>query len=1045
MGTKQAKQSKSSARRAKTSPRKSTNAVPSPVWAKAVKSCADPDRASRVLQHLAKSAAAAGLASVSAEQARVFCALFSGSEFWSEQLLAKPELCALLLAEPLDQRQHDQALRRELDARFQPSLARRDYAGALGQIRGFKQSEMLRIAARDLARLGRTVEIIREISDVADACLSATFQVCWQQQTESLGQPYHQDAEGNWQPTAFAVIGLGKLGGQELNYSSDVDVIFVYDDEGGVFKSTPARSAKSGLANHAFFTRLAESFIAEVTRLTAEGALFRMDLRLRPEGDTGPLVRSLASYENYYSQWGQTWERMMLLKARCVAGKAELAGEFLEMVQPFRYPRSLTERALAEMAAIKQRIEQEVVQSGELDRNVKLGRGGIREIEFVVQALQILHGGRNPFLHGAQTLPVLDKLVQYKLLSDADAASLREAYCFWRDVEHRCQMDQNRQTHTIPLETGARERLARLMGCKNCKAFDSARASHAAKVRAIYDALLRAEDAPPSAMLPHEFEEAEAHWKKLLPMRSFRDPDKAFKLLQRFVLGPGHGHISARTMELAWHLIPKFIALCPIRAATNRLGFTMPPDEKELLGTDKMPNRLSDPDRVLARLDTFVSAYGARATLYEVWTNNPALFGLILMLFDRSEFLAEVAIRTPDMVEELMLSGHLRRRKSSAEILKELQFGKNDPDQLVWLRRYHQSEFMRIGLRHILGLADHEQNFEELSALADACLQYALEIVLRQRRLPTAPFAVIGLGKLGGGEIDYGSDLDVVFVAPAGAKNLPALQEMAGNLTRLLAGSTDYGVAFRLDARLRPDGEKGLLVNTLDAFEDYYRRRASLWEIQSLTRVRPVAGDVELGRQFVELAGVLTNFTPQNVATSFVLPRPDASGSAAAHRTSNGLGCYTPEWKQGVLDMRRRIQSERTPAGKADLAFKTGAGGLMDAEFIAQAICLERGWQEANTLRALERAAREAVLPPEEAATLIDNFRQLRRMEAILRRWSYEGEALLPDDPAPLYRVAVRCGWRNSDELMKALAGWRAAVRGIHDRFFGVVKNTRAK
>src|SRR5207247_1251079 len=281
-----------------------------------------------------------------------------------------------------------------------PLLESRDYSAALAKLRQFKQREMLRIAARDLARLGNTSEITREISSVADVCLDAVCRVCRQQFSERFGQPYHLDADDRWRPTEFCVLGMGKLGGQELNYSSDVDLMFVYTEEGHAFKERPTRSQQSakGLANHQFFKRLIEAFVAEVTRLTPEGTLYRIDLRLRPEGDAGPLARSLSSYENYYAQWGQTWERMMLIKTRRVAGDPALASEFFEMIQSFRYPRSLGERILREVAGTKQRIENKVVKPGEVDRNVKLGRGGIREIEFIAQTLQLLNGGRIPFL-----------------------------------------------------------------------------------------------------------------------------------------------------------------------------------------------------------------------------------------------------------------------------------------------------------------------------------------------------------------------------------------------------------------------------------------------------------------------------------------------------------------------------------------------------------------------------------------------------------------------------------------------------------------------
>jgi [glutamine synthetase] adenylyltransferase / [glutamine synthetase]-adenylyl-L-tyrosine phosphorylase len=1021
-------------------------AFPSAVWTECIRASADPDRAGRMLKLLAETPARPTLAGAGATQARLLCALFSGSQAWGELLLAQPERLAELREENLRAPRRGQGLRGELQQTLVPLLQGREHAAALAAIRRFKQREMLRIAARDLARLGSTEEIILEISEVADTVLAAVLEVCRRDLAERAGQPHHQEADGRWRPTPFCVLGLGKLGGQELNYSSDVDVMFVYGEEGRAFKGVPGGRAHAPLSSHQFFTRLAEAFVAEVGRLSPEGMLYRIDLRLRPEGETGPLVRSLAGFENYYAQWGQTWERMMLIKARGVAGDVSLAGEFLEMVQSFRYPRSLTRHALAEMAAMKQRIEEEVVRSGELDRNVKLGRGGIREIEFTVQALQMLHGGRNPFLHGSQTLPLLDKLAQYKLLEAEEALALRRAYLFLREVEHRLQMDQDRQTHTIPLETGARARLARLMGRQNWPQFEAERAGHARHVRATYDRLLKTESPTPASLLPREFEESEAAWKQLLPARSFRDAEKAFRLLREFVLGPGYGHISARTTELAWRLIPKLIALCPLQAPQ---ASTLTPEEESLLGTDRAPVRLSDPDRVLARLDTFISAYGARSTLYEVWANNPSLFELLLLLFDRSEFLAETAIRTPDMVEELMLSGHLRRHKTAAEIFKELQFGLGDEDQKLWLRRYHKSEFMRIGLRHILGLADCEKNLVELSALADACLQYALEIVMRRRKLKKAPLVIIGLGKLGGCEIDYGSDLDIVFVVPSAVRGLAALQRLAVEIMELLSSPTELGVAFHLDARLRPDGEKGLLVNTLEAYETYYRRRAMLWEIQALTRLRPVAGDLLLGSQFLRMTAGLTNFTPANVAAGFPVVCEHAATSAQARARARlagrakrgpggqaGLACHTTDWKQQVHKMRLRIEKERTPPGKNALAFKTGTGGLIDAEFIAQALCLEHGWQEANTLRVLERAQAAGVLGGPVATRLIENYRQLRRMEAILRRWSYEGEALLPDDPAPMYRVAVRCGWRSAEEFTRAVAGYRAALREGYVQFF---------
>ncbi len=813
--------------------------------------------------------------------------------------------------------------------------------------------------------------------------------------------PITKLARANGSPTQACVFGMGKLGGQELNYSSDVDVLFVYEEEGSVFRERPVRkkAPRAVLTSHEFFNRLGEAFINEVSRTTEQGFLYRIDLRLRPEGNSGPLTRSLAGYENYYAQWGQTWERMMLIKARRVAGDNDVAGEFLEMVQPFRFPRAISEGALREVRDLKHRIESEVVRSGEVDSNVKLGRGGIREIEFIVQSLQVLHAGRQPFLQNSQTLPCLAKLAQYHLLPETDASRLAEAYCFLRDVEHRLQMQANLQTHTIPESGSARERLARLMGFRTLKPFENALNGHRAFVRDVFERLLNRDTSEPKDSLPASFEGREAEWKRLIADHQFRDPDKAFRVLREFVEGPGYVHTSARTIRLARQLVPKLFAYC--RRTDERWH------------GDRITHPvLSDPDRVLLRLDSFIGTYGARATLFELWARHPLVFEALMLLIDRSEFLAELAIRTPDMVDDLVVSGRLRQKRSAPDALRDLMHGIGDADQHCWMRTYQQAELMRLGCRDILQIVGPQQALEGLSDLADACLQYALAVVTRRHRLKQPPFALLGLGKLGGRELNYGSDLDILFVADDQVANLPRLQKIAAGLMDLLSARTELGIAFVTDARLRPDGQTGLLVNTLSAHEAYYRQRAQLWEIQSMSRVRFVAGDADLGGRFVSLIQRLSNFAEPS------LP----------------LAAYGPDWKQRIHEMRMRIEKERTPAGQDALAIKTGRGGLMDAEFIAQALCMERGWYEPNTLSALERGYAEKCLP--RAEELITNYLRLRRVETILRRWSYEGETVLPVDPAPFYRVSVRCGYVTPEAFAKAMAGCRQAIRCAYEAYF---------
>lgn len=966
-------------------------------WQKIIKASADPVRVRDFLNSAAETGLRKPLGKFSKDSARALAALVSGSQFLGELLLANLALLSIFDSERLKFPRRPEGLWRDIESFLKPKLVARDYEEALAGLRRFKQREMLRIAVRDLARLSDVVEITRELSDVADVCLDAVLRIITKQFSERFGSPFHQDGEGRWQPTPFCILGLGKLGGQELNYSSDVDIMFLYGEEGEVFKEPPAKkdAPRSVMSSHQYFCKLAEACSSEIARSTADSFLYRVDLRLRPEGNAGPPARSLESCENYYAEWGQTWERMMLIKVRHVAGDQNLASEFLEMIQPFRYPRSVSLEILREIAAMKDRIENEVVRTGELERNVKLGRGGIREIEFTAQILQVLHAGRLPFLQIPQTLPCLAKLPQYELLGQEDAQQLDAAYRFLRDVEHRLQMENNLQTHTILEDRPSRLRLARLMGFNSPDKFQSALRTHTNNVRRIYESLLKDESQASNEKLLPSFD-AKDSWVQLLGAHSFRDAEKAYELFKEFAEGPGYLHVSTRTTELARQLIPKFLELRPSSSAQA--------EQQSLI--------LSDPDRVLARLDSFISAYGSRAMLLELWSNNPKFFELVLLLFDRSEFLAEVAIHTPDLIDDLVSGGRLNRRKTASEILNELRFGSRDADQFLWLRRYHQTELMRLGLRDISGQVDIEQTPAQLSAFAEACLQYAFEAVLRRNKIKSPPFAIIGLGKLGGGEIAYGSDLDLYFVAASKEKNLPRLQKLAAEVMDLLSRRTEQGIVFHTDARLRPDGEKGQLVQTLDACEKYYCERAQLWEIQALTRARLVAGDSVIGKKFEKLAAELADFSSGQWSKD---PRFKA-------------------WKKQIHHMRLRIEKERTPIGKDDLAIKTGKGGLMDAEFIAQALCLENGWHEPNTLRALERGRENKILP--DAEKLIENYRQLRRVEAILRRWSDEGETVLPDDAPAFYRVSVRCGFDTPEAFRTALAQWRQAIRDVYRKVF---------
>ena len=381
---------------------------------------------------------------------------------------------------------------------------------------------------------------------------------------------------------------------------------------------------------------------------------------------------------------------------------------------------------------MKDRIEREVVRAGELERNVKLGRGGIREIEFIVQSLQVLHAGRLPFLQISQTLPCLEKLEQYHLLAGDEAELLAAAYRFLRDVEHRLQMENNLQTHTLPGDPRAQLRLARLMDFKSLEKFESALQTHTGNVRRIYDKLLKRESPEAQTILPPEFDGAEPEWETIAGGPFLSRTGNSVPVVQGICRRPGrcarftaHGRIGAGINFEVPGAMPK------TETGGQKSEVRSRKDCVRASGLWLRPP-LSDPDRVLTRLASFISAYAARVPLLELWNGNPPLFELMLWLFDRSEFLAEMAIRTPDLIDEVVAGGRLRQRKTMDQILKELRRGSNDADQFLWLRRYHETELMRLGLRDILGLADFEQNLVELSALADACLQYALEARVAQ-------------------------------------------------------------------------------------------------------------------------------------------------------------------------------------------------------------------------------------------------------------------------------------------------------------------------
>jgi glutamate-ammonia-ligase adenylyltransferase len=832
--------------------------------------------------------------------------------------LCRPEICSAARA-------HGEMLA-ELHAPTVDSISSDNFRA----LRFWKGKEMLRIALREVAAVAPLEETTLELSVLAEICLREVYQHWKAELGSRRGRP----------ETDFAILGLGKLGGRELNHSSDIDVIFLYGEEGQV---------SPNLTNHEWFNLLGSKIVETFATPSPAGALFRIDLRLRPEGTTGPLARSFESMENYYAGFGETWERLALIKARGICGSRELAYEFLRQHQPFIYPKSPTPDLLDEIAAIKRRIERDIVGYENIGRNVKLGAGGIREIEFVVQALQLLHGARHAFLQETSTLKALPVLAELELIPHQEARALESAYRFLRRVEHRLQIEAERQVHTIPEEGESLDRLARSLGFISHKDFSSALREHMQEVRSIFRRII-------SSPAPGTESLAES-------LHIFRDEKAAAKSLADLAKGTGGLHVAARTRQVLRNLRPLLF---------------------------RWLARAADPDVALNQFIRFVEAYGLRSMLFELLVVNPKLLELLVKTFDASRYAGDLLIRRPQLLEEITRGGMLDREVSIAQHLKRLEALKITPASLDLLRVYRQTQLLRILLRDILHLTDLTTLFAEQSALAEACL-----IFVNRVRGDENDVTIIALGKFGGSEIGYGADLDVLFVG----EDIRAAQ----HLVVAMAQPTAEGSIATLDARLRPEGEKGNLACSLTAYEAYYETRAQLWEVQALTRARPLAGPLQ--DQFMELARRVWR--------------------KAAQRNDLYLQ---------IDGMLGRIRHERGSAADV-LDFKTGTGGVIEAEFLVQALQMRAGIWNPQTMGALRELTTQGLLREEDATLMEDSYKFLRLIESALRRWENKSVSSLPADETEQRKLAKRVGADSLDAFGQRYREARESIHAVYSRY----------
>ena len=821
----------------------------------------------------------------------------------------------------------------ELHALTNGSVAKQDFAA----LRFWKGREMTRVALRELANVAPLEETTGELSQIAEICVRSVFEHWNTEFRTRYGSP----------SADFAILALGKLGGGELNHSSDVDLLFLYSEEGQL---------TSHLSYHEFFNRLAKKILETFSTLRPEGSLFRVDLRLRPEGSAGPLARSLESMENYYAGFGETWERLALIKARGIAGSRELTYEFLRQHQPFIYPKSATPDLLDEIANIKRRIERDVVGSEKLHRDVKLGVGGIREIEFIVQALQLIHGARHPFLQEPSMLKALRALRQLDLLPREEVLALDNAYRFLRRVEHRLQIEAEQQTHTVPEDPEALDRLAGSLRFSFAKDFTAELQQRMGAVRPIFQRII---SETPAEQVP-------------INLEIFSDPKRAAKAIGDLERGPRSFHVAPRTRQISRKLHPILL---------------------EWLA------KAADPDATLNQFVRFVEAYGLRSLLFELLVANPKLLELLVKTLDISQFAGDLLIRRPQLLEEITRDPAFADGRSIAENLRRIDFLGASAFHLDPVRAYRQRQILRMILRDGLNAAKPRtlRAFgAEISDLAEACLLSTI------RLLGGEHLTVIALGKFGGRELSYGADLDVLFVGLPHSSETKAGEDLrvAQNLIVALGQPTSEGNIWALDARLRPEGEKGPLVCALETYKAYYEKRAQLWEIHALTRARPVAGP--LGDQFIEMAQHYWRKASQ---------RPDLFSQ--------------------IDNMLERIRRERG-SGSDFLNFKTGIGGTIEAEFLVQALQMRENIWEPNWERAVNRLRERGILNDVEAAKLNQSYVFLRRCESALRRYANKAVSVLTSDLGDQRKLAIRLGYDSFETFRRDYADARETIHALH-------------
>ena len=824
----------------------------------------------------------------------------ASSRYAARLLAARPELAAELI-DPA-------AFSRDEMAHALAGAQHDDEAGLKRRLRQLRQRVLLRVMARDLSRRANLDEVCGAMSDLAELEISTALR--W------LG------AEG------LVVVGMGKLGGRELNVSSDIDLVFLYP---------------GAMDQQERYETAGRKLIRLLAELTEDGFAFRVDMRLRPFGDSGPLVCSFDSFETYLIAHGREWERYAWLKARALTGSHH--AELMRIVQPFVFRKYLDYATLGAMRRLHAEVRREVARR-ELADHVKLGPGGIREIEFVAQALQLVRGGRDPALTVRPTLEVLSVLSKKNLLPEQAARELSDAYVFLREVEHRLQYLDDAQRHDLPEEEDDRARLARMAGFASWQAFS-------ARLQAVRNAVSR------------HFENVFAE----------RDAEAA--------PWPEHPRLDALRSSQRYAALPA--------DSRRRLDALVPALAKAAAAT-------ANPQATLARGVDLVEAIASRAAYLALLAENPQALERVTRIIGASSWAAEFVTRHPLLLDELLddrlLYAPPELDAFARELRSRLAAHQGDTERRMnLLREMHQAQVFRLLAQDLAGLLSVERLADHLSALADLVLEISLEQVwseLRGRHLEGAPrFAVVGYGKLGGKELGYASDLDLIFLYDDAHEQAPeTYARLAQRFNNWLTARTSAGALFDTDLRLRPSGAAGLLVSPIEAFARYQEHDAWVWEHQALSRARFSAGDSRVGQVFESIRERILRRSRE--------PAPLA---------------------KEILAMREKMRAAHpNKSGLFDI--KHDAGGMIDIEFTVQYLVLAHAHdfpsltKNLGNIALLGMAAELGLLPKALAERCRVAYREYRRTQHALRLNGAQ-YARVPHAQVAAHLAAVRELWQH--------------------------------